>query len=42
LSEGPEAWSVTRDAATFAILDAFVTRDNPGDAGWFAPSAPLR
>ena len=42
LSEGPEAWSLTKDAATFAILDAFVARDHEGDAGWIAPSAPLR
>jgi len=42
LSESPEAWSATKDSATFAILDAFVARENPGDAGWIAPSAPLR
>jgi len=42
LSEGPEARSVTKDPATFAILDAFFAQDRPGDAGWIAPSAPLR
>jgi uncharacterized caspase-like protein len=42
LSEGPEAWNLTADPATFATLDAFVARDHPGDAGWIAPSAPLR
>jgi uncharacterized caspase-like protein len=42
LSEGPEAWSVTKESATFAILDAFVARDHQGDAWWIGPSAPHR